>query len=85
MHEREEITQQILEADRCQRESGWCDAWFKGADSEVRGVAGDANGLLLEQLLAASNYVDKDFPNPLREGVCVCFVDCRLIMARLLY
>ena len=51
-----------------QTASGWSDAWFGDADDGVRRVAGDANGLLLQQLLKASGYVDAAFPNNLREG-----------------
>ena len=38
----------------------YCDAplWLGDADDGVRRVAGDANGLLLQQLLKASGYVD---------------------------
>ena len=40
------------------QQSGWKDKWFAQADDETTKVAGGANGLLLEQLLAQTNYPD---------------------------
>ena len=68
MQYREAVTLKIEEANRRQRESGLCDSWYDGADKDVRGVAGGANGLLMQQLLAPSGHKDKDYPNPLRTG-----------------
>ena len=68
VHFREAVTLKIEEADRRQRESGLCEAWYDGADKDVRGVAGGATGLLMQQLLAPARHKDEDYPNPLRVG-----------------
>ena len=89
IEEREAIIAQLEWADLLMRESGACEDWFRGCDDEVRAVAGDANGYLLEQLLAASDYCDKACVELLRQGaptecgsvpVCACLL-CRVSQA----
>ena len=71
MAEREQMICKLEEADRLLRQSGACMHWFGDADEELRKVAGDANGHLLQQLLVASNYCDIACVELLRRGsVC---------------
>ena len=48
--------------------SGRKSSWFAQADQEIRKVAGDANGCLLEQLLQQTGYHDTACVKLLREG-----------------
>ena len=71
MAEREAVISSLEFADQLMRESGACGAWFQNSDEQVRAVAGNANGLLLEQLLAASDYCDSQCVELLRTGTSV--------------
>ena len=71
------------------RANGVIDAWMGEADKATRLVTGEANGPLLEQLLACANHTDRDCADMLRSGrwfippifvpkACICFwVRCK--------
>ena len=53
------------------RTEGLCDAWFNGADSDVRRVATRVNGPLAEILVARMQYSDPGVVEPFRQGAKV--------------
>ena len=59
----------IEEADGHMRRSGLAVDWFAAVDSGVRGVAGAANGELLEQLATLTAFRDKGAVECLRKGL----------------
>ena len=65
---RNEMLDQLSEADKRLRKSGVCRRWFGNADQEILDVAGKCNGHLFEQLLIGSSYTDVDCVNLLRKG-----------------
>ena len=65
---REEMISKLEEADDMMRRSGASASWFRGADAHTRRVAGGANGALFEELPAATDYVDVECVDLLREG-----------------
>ena len=75
MRFREEVVRGIEKAGSALRQSGWAEEWFGDADSAIRGVSGEANGHLLEQLLRASSFVDSGCADMLRKGIAhICVV-----------
>ena len=57
-----------------------CAAWFGGCDVEVKILAGDSNGHLLEQLLVATEYCDVACVEQLRGGALACVLAFRLML-----
>ena len=74
---REEVIGGIEKAAAATRQSGWAEKWFKDADGEIRGVSGEANGHLLEQLLCTSGFVDSGCADMLRKGG---FIICTVVV-----
>ena len=66
---REAMIAKIEEADSHMRRSGLAANWFTGVDSGVQGVAGAANGELLEQLATLTEFRDKGAVECLRKGL----------------
>ena len=66
---REAMILKIEEADSHMRQSGLTAEWFTGVDSGVQGVAGAANGELLEQLATLTEFRDKGAVECLRKGL----------------
>ena len=50
------------------RKSGQCEAWFVGADHDVRQIAHDVNGPLCEALVAKCAYEDSVVAEVFRTG-----------------
>ena len=69
--EREDMMASLERANSSMRKSGLCDAWFNGADSDVRRVATRANGPLAEILVARMQYSDPGVVEPFRQGAKV--------------
>ena len=59
---------QLEEADARMKACGACDAWFGAADSSIRSVVGDSNGMLFEQLIELAGHTDMNCADLLRLG-----------------
>ena len=70
---REAMIAKIEEADSRMRQSGLAAEWFTGVDAGVQGVAGAANGELLEQLATLTEFRDKGAVECLRKGLPCSF------------
>ena len=57
---REEAVWRIETRARQLEQSGAIEAWYRGADAGVRGVAWYVNGPLLEELAASVGHIDRD-------------------------
>jgi len=53
-------------------QSGMCDDWMAQCDDDMRAVAAEVNGPLMEALVGRSSHADTHCPELFREGVCSC-------------
>ena len=67
--QREAMIRKLQAANQKMHASGLCDSWFGSADQQTREVAAGVNGHLWSVLLRASDYVDPDCVDLLRQGV----------------
>ena len=65
---REEATQWIESKGRRMLQDGRNNAWFAGADQQVRAVAENVNGALLEFLLKEAKHADETCADLFRKG-----------------
>ena len=71
---REEATQWIESKGRRMIEDGRNKAWFAGAEQQVRAVAENVNGALLEYLLKEANHADSNCAELFRKGLHHCIL-----------
>jgi hypothetical protein len=67
--QREAMIRKLEAANQKMHASGLCDSWFGSADQQTRAVTAGVNGHLWSVLLRASDYVDPDCVDLLRQGV----------------